>query len=371
MRDPRFTLALLAVAMIATPVIAQEMPPALVETAPVEEMEFHGQLTLIGRSEATAESRIVSEVTGRVEAINAVEGRWAQRGDALVSINTDTARLSLEAKRAETAQAAADAELAEKDYKRAKDLFDEGNLSERNLDQANAELIRATERFKQLEAERLLLERQLAKCVIRAPFDGFTVNELVQVGEWVAPGTSVYHMVDLSIVKVTVDLPERYFGQVTIGSEVQIIVSGDRDNPMLGVVSGIAPSANATTHTFPVIVAVPNENGRLGSGMLVRAVVSLADKYSSLAVSKDAIVRQGDQTMVYTIMEGKATPIPVMLSSSNGTMVAVQGEGLAAGMPVVVRGNERIFPGSPVRTNEPPPAQEGEASEASAEGASQ
>jgi multidrug efflux pump subunit AcrA (membrane-fusion protein) len=67
-------------------------------------------------------------------------------------------------------------------------------------------------------------------------------------------------------------------------------------------------------------------------------------------VSKDAIIRQGEQTMVYTIVDGKASPIPVKMSSSNGTLVAVSGEGLSEGMPVVVRGNERIFPGSPVQT---------------------
>ena len=67
-------------------------------------------------------------------------------------------------------------------------------------------------------------------------------------------------------------------------------------------------------------------------------------------MSKDAIVRQGNQTLVYTIVDGKATPITVTTSSSNGTMIAVSGEGLEDGMPVVVRGNERIFPGSPVRT---------------------
>jgi multidrug efflux pump subunit AcrA (membrane-fusion protein) len=54
--------------------------------------------------------------------------------------------------------------------------------------------------------------------------------------------------------------------------------------------------------------------------------------------------------LVYTIVEGKAAPITVVTSSSNGMMVAVSGEGLADGMPVVVRGNERIFPGSPVQT---------------------
>jgi hypothetical protein len=58
---------------------------------------------------------------------------------------------------------------------------------------------------------------------------------------------------------------------------------------------------------------------------------------------------------VYTIVEGKAAPIYVMTSSSNGTMVAVQGQGLADGMPVVVRGNERIFPGSPVQTPDAAP----------------
>jgi multidrug efflux pump subunit AcrA (membrane-fusion protein) len=78
--------------------------------------------------------------------------------------------------------------------------------------------------------------------------------------------------------------------------------------------------------------------------------VSLQGRFTSLAVSKDAIVRQGDQTMVYTIVEGKAAPIPVVTSSSNGIMIAVSGEGLSEGMPVVVRGNERIFPGSPVQT---------------------
>ena len=119
-----------------------------------------------------------------------------------------------------------------------------------------------------------------------------------------------------------------------------------------GKVTGIAPQASETTHTFPVIVWVENTEGRLGSGMLVRATLSMKDKFDSLAVSKDAIIRQGEQTMVYTIVDGKAVPIMVMMSSSAGTMVAVAGEGLVEGMPVVVRGNERIFPGSPVRTPE-------------------
>ena len=85
------------------------MPPALVETAPIEEIEFHDQLTLVGRTEARAESRIVAEVAGRVRSVDVGEGRWVQRGQPLVTIDCRRVELALEAKQAETAQAKADA----------------------------------------------------------------------------------------------------------------------------------------------------------------------------------------------------------------------------------------------------------------------
>lgn len=348
---------------------AQDFPPALVVTEPVKTIEFHKQLTLIGRTEARAESRIVSEVSGRVMAINATEGRWVAKGDALVTIDPRRIQLALEAKRAEAGQAKADADLAEKELARAVDLHEQNILPERTLDAAYAAASRSVERLNQLKAEREQLELDLANSTIRAPYSGYTVAYLTQVGEWVTPGAAVYEMVDLGVVKVTVDLPERHFGEVAIGSEVSIAVSGESKETLTGTVTGIAPQASTTTHTFPVIVSVKNQEGRLGGGMLVRATVSLKGTFSSLAVSKDAIIRQGDQTIVYTITDGKASPITVAASSTKGTMVAVAGDGLSDGIPVVVRGNERIFPGSPVRTPEDGAQEQPGTTEAEAGGA--
>jgi membrane fusion protein (multidrug efflux system) len=103
------------------------------------------------------------------------------------------------------------------------------------------------------------------------------------------------------------------------------------------------------THTFPVIITVDNREGRLGGGELVRATLSLDEKFTSLAVTKDAVVRQGSQTFLYTVVDGKAVNIPITTGSSNGSFIAVSGEGVTENMAVVVRGNERIFPGSPVQ----------------------
>ena len=79
-------------------------------------------------------------------------------------------------------------------------------------------------------------------------------------------------------------------------------------------------------------------------------ILTLKDTFRSLAVSKDAIVRQGDQTIIYTVADSVASAVTVRIRASLGTLVAIEGDGLEAGQQVVVRGNERIFPGSPVRT---------------------
>lgn len=341
------------VLLLAIPTLesrAQGPPPALVETAPIRELDFHEQLTLVGRTEAWAESRIVAEVSGRVSSVDAAEGRRVKRGDPLITIDCRRVALALEAKRAEAAQAKADADLAAKELERARDLVETEVFPERNLDSAEADASRTADRLRQLEAERGRLELDLENCAIRAPYDGYTVRKLVDVGEWVDPGTAVYEMVDLTLVKVTVDLPERHFGQVRRGSPVTVTLSGGEADRLAGEVTGIAPRASETTHTFPVMVAVKNDGGRLASGMLVRATLDLERTFRGLAVSKDAIVRQGETTLVYTVEGGVANPVPVKTRASLGDQVAIEGEGLAVDREVVVRGNERLFPGSPVRT---------------------
>ncbi len=353
----RYPVLLLTVTFVAPVLLAQDMPPALVETAPIQELEFHRELTLVGRTEARRESRIVAEISGRVKSLPAGEGRSVASGAALVTIDCRRTALALDAKTAQAAQAKAEAELARKELTRARELVETSVFPERNLDSAEADEQRTAERFRELEAERRRLELDLDDCTIRAPYAGVTVSKLVDVGEWVEAGTPVYEMVDLAVVKVTVDLPERQFGQVEIGSPVTITrttsmapLRGDGDGaPLTGRVTGVAPRASQTTHTFPVIIEVENAGDRLGSGMLVRATLALKGTFSGLGISKDAIVRQDDHTLVYTVNGGEATEVAVTIRGHKGTLVAIEGDGLGVGAPVIVRGNERITAGNKVQ----------------------
>ena len=71
-----------------------------VVTEPVVEKSFHDQITLVGRTSAIIESRIVSEVSGRVAAINSTEGIWVKKNSPLITIDSEKLKLSLEAKAA-------------------------------------------------------------------------------------------------------------------------------------------------------------------------------------------------------------------------------------------------------------------------------
>ena len=343
-----FTAALLVI-IPATHLPAQGPPPTLVTTEMVTSLEFHDQLTLIGRTEAKVHSRIVSEVSGRVTSIDAEEGNAIAQGQSLVTVDQTQLDFALRAKQAEEKEARVQAELAGTNLERVEELSGQKLVSETTVDSARAWVNITAARFERLRAEREKLAHDLENCVIKAPYSGYTLHRLVDVGEWVSPGTPVYEMLDLSEMKVTVDLPERYFGQVDIGSQTLIQISGDTANPMTGTVTGIARSASNETHTFPVMVTISNPDGKLGGGKLVRATLFLREVFTSMAVSKDAIVRDGLQTTVYTVADNKAVPVAVRTSSTRGNKVAVTGEGLFEGMPVVVRGNERIFPGAPLK----------------------
>lgn len=346
--------AIICLALLS-PLLAEAQGPAtLVVTDEVTEQKFHDQVSLVGRTEAIIESRIVSEISGRVAKINMPEGNQVKANQTLITIDDQQIELTLKAKAAEASQAKIRYGLAQSQLERSRELHNQNLISETALDSAVAwaEIQKAS--FELLDAERQKLQLDFDNTQIKAPYGGYTGRQLTNIGEWVTPGMPVYEMVDLSSIKITSDLPERYFGHLEIGSNVYVTVSNGSNSHIIGRVTGISPNASQETHTYPVIIEVDNSQGKLGGGMLVRVTLSLNEEFQSLAVSKDAIVRQGNQTLVYTINEGKAAPIPVEIKSTSGEMLAVESNMLKAGMPVVVRGNERIYPGAPVTTGEEP-----------------
>jgi membrane fusion protein (multidrug efflux system) len=238
------------------------------------------------------------------------------------------------------------------------------------------------------------LRDTLAKMTITMPYDGFVVKKHCEAGEWRRQGDPVVEIVDLSVVRLLLDVPERYAGDLEKGAATPVVFESLADREFVGKVSQIVPASAAGTHTIPVRVDIANpiEDGRpaIAAGLFGRAWLPVGKEHSALLVPKAAVIRQTGQDYVYTatdvpppevkkMMEeaakaasGKpasppppvpmppiryAVAIPVEIVQGYGRFMEVKSETLQDGTRVVTRGTYLLSPGAPVQEYPKEPAE--------------
>jgi RND family efflux transporter MFP subunit len=197
------------------------------------------------------------------------------------------------------------------------------------------------------EAEIEVLKDDIRNKTVVAPFAGFVAAEHTEVGEWIDVGGPVVSLLDLGHIRITVDVPERYAVQLSQDSPVRVLVTSLLDQTFSGKISAVLPEGDRDARTFPVRIELANPDLKIRGGMEATATFSLGTKRKALLVPKDAIVTAGTNRMVYVAADGAAQPVPVQVIGYYDGNVAVEGP-LQPGVPVVIRGNERLMPGQPV-----------------------
>ena len=326
----------------------QGPPPVPVQVSPVTEEAVSEQITLVGTTEAVARSRIAAEISGLVEKFPAREGDWVKKGQVLVKLRSNDVLFRLEAAQANRKKVLADIGFAEKELTRYAALKEANSIATRNYDQIWFEHKSLEQERVRTEAEIDLLKDDIKKKSVVAPFSGFVAEEHTEVGEWLPVGGPVVTLVDLSRVRITVDVPERYVVKISPGSSVRIQVDSLSEQPFQGNVSAILPEGDPNSRTFPVHVSLPNAGALVKSGMEARVSFNLGKTKKALLVPKDAVVTAGGNRLVYLLASSLAQPVPVKVTGYYDGNVAVEGP-LKPGDQVVVRGNERLRPGQPVK----------------------
>jgi len=273
--------------------------------------------------------------------------------------------------------------LAQIELTRTQKLFKEGVLSGNDFDNARTAADRAQaahkgkkarwdeliagpriEKIKQqearlsvAEAKIKLLHDNIDRSVIRAPFNGFIIKKLTEVGQWLEKGAPGVTMISTDPVKVEVHIPQHYFYQVRKGIKVQVILETRQDGLSNRIFQGevveVIPFGNSTSRTFPVRIRVNNPKSVLTAGMLVKVVYQLKKSSSKqIYVSKDALVRSPKETVVWVVHSEsgeilKAHRVIVTSGEQKDSMIAINSKDnkIKVGDQVVVQGNERLRPG--------------------------
>jgi len=171
-----------------------------------------------------------------------------------------------------------------------------------------------------------------------------TANE----GELTGPQMQAFVMMDMSTVKVEVDLPEEIYSSIRTGNSGTITVDAVPGQSFEGTITKIYPTIDPASRTFMVTITLENPGLKLRSGMTARSRVVQMVRNDVVAVPKDALIRGEDSYIVYRVRDDIVERCPVALGIEGDDLYEVT-SGLFEGDLVVLRGLAGLKPGARVR----------------------
>lgn len=320
----------------------KEPPPATVSTARATLDPWQRHIDAVGSLLAIQSVGVAPQVGGKVTEILFEPGQRVNQGDMLVKIDDAV-------ERADLARLEAARNMAKLTLDRAQQLAEKQFAAQATLDQARATL-------QQNEAEIARVKALIGYKAVRAPFAGVLGVRLVNLGQYVEPGTKLVGLQKLDSLYANLILPEQKLAQTRVGQPVTVKVDAFKDQEFKGRITTIDPQLDQASRTVLVQATIDNAETLLKPGMFVNAVISLEQTDRIVTVPKAAVdfSLYGDSVFVVataTDAAGKtlrrAQRRPVTLGEQAGDRIGVL-KGLDAGDEVVTAGQLKLQNDAPV-----------------------
>jgi membrane fusion protein (multidrug efflux system) len=202
---------------IRTPPPPIKVPLAVVEEAPVPDV-----LTLTGTIAADQRSEVTADTQGKVVSVLVERGQRVKMGQPVVQLDVRNAALSAREAQANLAGARAQKQLAEEECKRTQILLDKGAITRSEYDRQMTQCTATLEQVSAAQARADMITKSVSDGLVRAPFDGQVTEKSVSAGEWVAPGRTLFTLVDDDPLKIELSVPEREVPRIRQGQKVDL-----------------------------------------------------------------------------------------------------------------------------------------------------
>ena len=337
-------------------------PPISVAAAAAEQMQWQSRLPAIGTLRARQGVDLTVEVGGTVKELLFRSGEKVELNQPLLQLDSAVEQASL-------ATAEAELGLARVEFERGRSLVNRQAITKSEFDRLSAQLQKANASVAQLKAT-------LDKKRILAPFAGTIGIRQVDVGDYVATGTTIATLQDLSRLHVDFYLPEQNAPQLAIGERVRIKVAAYPEEVFEGEIDAINPKVEDATRNLLLRAALDNPEGRLLPGMFADLAVLLPSEAPQVVVPETAITYTLYGNSVYVIEQQKGEDGQAQQDDKGQSVLAVQrrfvdtgerreglvvvNKGLQAGEQVVTAGQLKLDNGAHVAIVADPQLAEGE-----------
>lgn len=273
-----------------------------------------------------------AEVSGKIVDIFFREGRLVEEGDLLVKINDN--ELQAQKRRAEFQLG-----LAEQREERQAKLLERGGISQEDYDVTVNEV-------NVLRSEIDLIDAQIEKTEIRAPFNGVIGLKFVSEGSYISPQTPIASLNDLDPVKIEFSVPERYVTRVHVGDDLDFTVQGI-DSTFTAEVYAVEPSINTETRTLRLRALSENPDQLLVPGAFANIELILETVDEALMVPTVSVIPELNRQKVYVFRDGVVREQEVRTGIRMSDAVQII-DGLMPGDTVLTTGLLQVRDGMPV-----------------------
>lgn len=328
-------------------------------TAPVQKF-------LVKRGSAVREGQLLAVLENRDLSAAAQDTKGAYEQAQATYETTTAANLPEELQKAEAdaqqAQQALDAQ--EKVFESRQQLFNQGALPRKELDQSRVDITQARNQYaiakkhldallaigkpQELKAAAGQLESakgkylgaaaQLSYSEVRSPINGVITDRPLYPGEMAAAGTPLLTVMDISSVIAKAHIPQQEAAAMQVGDQGSMIVPGI-EQPIQGKVTVISPALDPNSTTVEVWFEARNPKSQLKPGTSVHLSLTARTVKDALVVPTNSILTAPDGTTTVMIAgsDGLAHQRPVKIGIRNGEDVQIL-DGVSSNDKVVTSG---------------------------------
>jgi membrane fusion protein (multidrug efflux system) len=274
------------------------------------------------------------EISGRLTLLNVPDGAKVTAGTVLARINDADLQAQLGKSKVQL-------DLAQKTEERLRKLLAVNGINQGDYDAALTSV-------NNIKADIDLLNAQIDKTVVRAPFSGVLGLRMVSPGAYVTPQTILATLQQVDKVKIDLTVPELYAGLIHKGSTITIVTNQNGQKRPATVIA-TEPEINASTRNLKARAVL--SGNPVEPGTFVKILFDAGGKTNNIVIPTNAIIPDADSKKVIVVKDGKGKIVPVETGLRSAGSVEIT-KGLSEGDTVVVTGVLFVRPNAPVKVRE-------------------
>ncbi|MBV9102260.1 MAG: efflux RND transporter periplasmic adaptor subunit [Candidatus Eremiobacteraeota bacterium] len=311
-------------------------------TVPITSQQVSGNVVSAQQTLAQAQNTLVSAKAAYDTAATQFHSNQMLANQGYVARTTlDQSRSAFVAAEQQLNNARAGVAAAQASLQTAKGNVGQTAVQQQDVQQKQAALESA-------QANVHLLQTQIGQTTLTAPYGGVITQRLVDPGALASPNQPILQISQIDTVWVNANVPDDSLPYVHRGTQVTFTTPSVPGRTFTGAIFDVNAVPTQGTLSYRARIREPNPDERLRGGMLVTLSVRKEYHKNAIVVPRTAVFTAENGTSVYTVEDGKAKAVPVIVGLQTDTLTEVRAPGIVPGTVVITTRPDALQDGSVV-----------------------